>query len=67
MEQPPSDEDIAVLARHAGLDLAPAYFAELADAYRHVAPMLARLRRGRPHGDEPAQIFVADRFGPLGP
>jgi hypothetical protein len=63
---PLSDDEIAVLARNAGLDLAPAYFAELADAYRHVAPILARVRRGRSYGDEPAQVFTPSRFGPDG-
>jgi len=61
-ETEPSREEIAVLARHAGLALPPAYLAELADAYVHVRRMIARLPRSRPHGDEPAHVFDPLRF-----
>ncbi len=61
-ETEPSPEEIAFLARYAGLGLPPAYLAELADAYLHVRRMIARLPRSRPRGDEPAHVFDPLRF-----
>jgi len=66
MTAAPTDQEIAQLARQAGLDLPPAYLAELADAYAHVRAMVERLPAARPHGDEPAHIFVPTRFRPGG-
>ncbi len=57
-------EEIAVLARHAGLDLPPDIFEELVQAYANVEPMLMRLRRGRDRADEPAHVFDPRKFMP---
>ena len=64
MPKTPSDEEIIQLARQAGLVLPAEYQAELIDAYRHVRPMLDRLSTARPHGDEPAHVFVPSVFVP---
>ena len=61
---PASREDIAVLARNAGLDLPPDLFDELVEAYRNIEPMLMRLRRGRDRADEPAHAFDPRKFMP---
>jgi hypothetical protein len=66
MTAAPTDQEIAQLARQAGLDLPPAYLAELADAYAHVRAMVERLPAARPYGDEPAHIFVPAQFNPGG-
>jgi len=60
--EPATREELAVLARHAGLDLAPKHFDQLVDAYGHVERMLGRIRRACGYGDEPAHIFVAGKF-----
>ena len=57
-----SDDEILALARHAGLDLPPAYRKELVEAYGHVRRMVARIPTRRPHGDEPAHIFDPAKF-----
>jgi len=59
---PPTDEDIARLARQAGLDLPPEFMPELIDAYSHVRRMVGRVSAARPRGDEPAHVFVARAF-----
>lgn len=64
MTDPITDDDIVCLARQAGLDLPAAYLAELIEAYGHVRQMVARLPGGRPHGDEPAHVFVPAVFLP---
>ena len=64
MSQTPTDEDIIRLARQAGLDLPAEFLPELIDAYGHVRPMVARVSAARPHGDEPAHVFVASAFKP---
>jgi hypothetical protein len=64
MTDPISDDDIIRLARHAGLDLPAAYHRELIEAYGHVRAMVGRLPAGRPHGDEPAHVFVPSVFQP---
>jgi len=64
MTDAPSQDEIVRLARQAGLDLPPAYLDELVEAYGHVRAMVARLPAGRPHGDEPAHIFVPQKFLP---
>lgn len=61
-EASPRPEDLRLLAAHAGLPLSPAHLAELADAWRHIAPMLDRVRRSRPYADEPAHTFVPASF-----
>lgn len=55
-------EDIAVMAKVAGLDLSPALFDELVDAYRLIEPSLLRLRRSRDRRDEPAHIYDPRAF-----
>ena len=56
-------EEVAVLARQAGLDTLPEpYFEELLSAYRHLQRMTARISRDRPRSDEPAHVFVAAIF-----
>lgn len=64
MTNPLTDDDIIRLARHAGLDLPAAYLPELIEAYGHVRAMVGRLPAGRPHGDEPAHVFVPSAFLP---
>ncbi|HEV7328424.1 MAG TPA: hypothetical protein VGN91_25475 [Bosea sp. (in: a-proteobacteria)] len=55
-------EDIAVMAKVAGLDLSPGLFDELVDAYRLIEPSLQRLRRSRDRRDEPAHIYDPRAF-----
>ena len=55
-------EEIIRLARHAGLDLPPAFTAELAAAYARVREMIDHMPSDRPRGDEPAHIFVPATF-----
>ena len=66
MSATPSDDEIVLLARQAGLDLAPEYLPDLIEAYGHVRRMIDRLPSGRPRGDEPAHVFVPGRFHPAG-
>ena len=66
MTDPITDDDILRLARLAGLDLPDAYRGELIEAYGHVRAMVGRLPGGRPHGDEPAHVFVPTVFLPKG-
>lgn len=66
MTIPPATRDeIAVLARHAGLNLSPAHFDELVQAYGSVEPMLRRIRNGRDRADEPAHVFDPRKFMPV--
>lgn len=65
MSNVPSDEEIAALARQAGLDLPDEYLSELIDAYGHVRRMVDRLSTPRPHGDEPAHVFAPSSFQPI--
>ena len=62
--QPATRDEIAVMARMAGLDLSPAHFDELVGAWAHLEPMLWRLRRGRYRADEPAHVFDPRKFMP---
>jgi hypothetical protein len=55
-------DDMAALARHADLDLPDYVREELVSAWQHVAPMIARIRRSRPYGDEPAHVFCPNVF-----
>ncbi|MGA3003494.1 MAG: hypothetical protein ABSE20_17405 [Acetobacteraceae bacterium] len=64
MTATPSDDEIVLLARQAGLDLPAEYLPELIEAYGHVRRMIDRLPAGRPRGDEPAHVFVARKFQP---
>lgn len=66
MTEAPSNDEVAMLAKQAGLDLPPAYLDELADAYAHVRRMVGRIPSHRQRGDEPAHVFVPTRFGPEG-
>lgn len=61
---PATREEIAVLAKNAGLDLPPDLFDELVVAYGTIEPMLMRLRRGRDRADEPAHVFDPRKFMP---
>lgn len=62
----PTPEEIAILAKRAGLDLPPAYFAQLVSAYGNVRRMIAQLPTNRPRGDEPAHVFAPTHFLPQG-
>lgn len=64
IKPPPTDDDIKLLARQAGLDLPPEFMPELIEAYGHVRRMVERLSTPRPRGDEPAHVFVASAFKP---
>ena len=66
MNATPTDEEIAMLARQAGLDLPTEYLQELVDAYGHVRRMVDRIPAVRPRGDEPAHVFVPSTFLPTG-
>lgn len=63
-KEPATREEIAVLAKNAGLDLAPQYFDELVEAYANIQPMLQRVRQGRNRADEPAHTFDPRKFMP---
>jgi hypothetical protein len=60
--RPASRDEIAAMARIAGLDVIPAYFDELVDAYRNIEPMLWRIRTSRARADEPAHAFDPRKF-----
>jgi hypothetical protein len=62
---PATREEIAVLARRAGLELGAAHFDQLVDAYGHLERMLGRIRRARSYADEPAHVFVPTKFLPV--
>jgi hypothetical protein len=64
MADTPTREEIALLARNAGLDLPPAYFDQLVAAYADVRRMVANLPHSRPRGDEPAHVFNPTAFLP---
>ena len=66
MTATPSDDEIVLLARQAGLDLPAEYLPELIEAYCHVRHMIDRLPSGRPRSDEPAHVFVPGKFQPAG-
>jgi hypothetical protein len=63
-EHTPSRAEIVVLAKHAGLDLPPAYLDELVGAYTNVHRIMARIPWSRPRGDEPAHVFTPMKFLP---
>jgi hypothetical protein len=62
---PATREEIAAMAKVAGLDLAPQHFEELVEAYRNIEPMLWRIRQSRDRADEPAHTFDPRKFMPL--
>ena len=64
MTQALTEDDIKRLARQAGLDLPAEFMPDLIEAYGHVRQMVERVRTARPHGDEPAHVFVASAFKP---
>ncbi|MFO1163270.1 MAG: hypothetical protein U1E60_30855 [Reyranellaceae bacterium] len=64
MTDPITDDEVVRLARQAGLDLPTELLPELIEAYGHVRAMIGRLPNGRPHGDEPAHLFVPSVFLP---
>lgn len=64
-DKPATREEIAGMARMAGLNLPPEYFDELVEAYANLEPMLKRLRRGRDRADEPAHVFDPRKFMPV--
>ncbi len=65
MRHPPATRDeISLLAKRACLDLSPAYFDELVEAYALVEMMLGNIRRGFALADEPAHVFVPKTFEP---
>ena len=66
MTTKPSDDEIVLLARQAGLNLPAEYLPELIEAYGHVRRMIDRLPTGRPRGDEPAHTFVPGKFQSAG-
>jgi hypothetical protein len=61
---PATREEIAAMARVAGLDLEPLYFEELVEAYRGIEPMLRRIHQGRDRADEPAHAYDPRKFMP---
>ena len=66
MTTAPTKDQIAALARQAGLDLPAEYMAELIEAYGNVRAMIERIPTGRPRGDEPAHVFAPATFMPVG-
>jgi hypothetical protein len=62
LPEPATREEIAVLARRAGLELSTEHFDQLVDAYGHLERMLGRIRRARSYADEPAHVFVPTKF-----
>jgi hypothetical protein len=59
-----SEDEIVQLARQAGLVLPAEYVPELIEAHGHVRRMIGRISTVRPHGDEPAHVFVPSVFLP---
>jgi hypothetical protein len=62
--EPASREEIAILARRAGLQLTATHFDQLCSAYEHLERMLGRIRRARSYADEPAHVFTPTKFIP---
>ena len=63
--EPATREEIAVLARRAGLQLSAEHFDQLCSAYGYLEQMLGRIRRGRSYADEPAHVFTQTKFTPV--
>ena len=66
MRKSPSQDEIILLARQAGLDLPPEYMTELVEAYGNVRRLIDRIPAGRPRSDEPAHVFDPAKFLPAG-
>jgi hypothetical protein len=66
MSETPTREQVALLARLAGLALPEAYFDQLVAAYGNVRELIDALPHNRPRGDEPAHVFVPEKFLPEG-
>ena len=66
MSDKPTQDEIVLLARQAGLNLPAEYLPELIEAYGNVRRMIDRIPTGRPRGDEPAHVFVPSKFMPSG-
>lgn len=62
--KPATREEIAAMAKVAGLELDTPYFEELVEAYRNIEPMLWRIRQGRDRADEPAHTYDPRKFMP---
>ena len=60
----PTPEEVALLARHAGLELPAEHFQQLVSAYGHVRRMIDRLSVERGRDDEPAHTFDPRAFMP---
>ena len=57
-EDPVPADDIARMARNAGLTLTEGQFQQVLDAAPYVRARIRRLRRPRPYADEPASVFL---------
>ncbi|WP_428487798.1 hypothetical protein [Rhodopila sp.] len=66
MPSAPTRDEVAALARQAGLDLPDAYLEQLVGAYGNVRRMIDAIPHNRPRGDEPAHVFVPETFLPEG-
>jgi hypothetical protein len=55
-------EKIAIMAKCAGLNLAPEHFDQLCDAWKNVEQMIARIPHERQRLDQPAHTFVNPRI-----
>jgi hypothetical protein len=64
MPDAPTRDQVAILAKQAGLDLPEAYFDQLVGAYANVRRMIDAIPHNRPRGDEPAHVFVPTHFLP---
>lgn len=62
MPETPTREEVAVLARQAGLELPDFCFEQLVAAYGNVRRMIDAIPHNRPRADEPAHVFVPDKF-----
>jgi hypothetical protein len=66
MSEAPTREEVVLLAHLAGLHLPDAYLDQLVSAYGNVRELIDTLPHGRPRGDEPAHVFVPEKFLPEG-
>jgi len=57
-------EQMAQLAKIAGLELSPEHFEDMVTGYERIRGMLDRMPTGRPRGDEPAHVFRPETFAP---
>ncbi len=64
LHKPATPDEIAAMARNAGLTLSAAHLAELVDAYSYIEKMVARVHQDRAFADEPAHVFVPQKFEP---